>query len=548
MPFLAFDDRPFGWLLVSLAGLALVLGMTAWSFYKKAPFHPPDWLLVLAGLGLLGWARLPVLLFNRELNPDESQIISHAITLAQWPVFWRSVDGTTIGPLDCYALLLPRLLGFGFDYTAARVLGLACIGGSLAFLFGSLRQFFGAAVARLAWVPPLLFLSFVQNPDFVHYSSEHVPLVLLAGATWLFAKSFLEKKTPVGRAFLLGLLLGMVPFGKLQGVPAAGVVAVFAAVLFWQRGNGRGLVALVAGGLTFPLVVVALAAAFGVLGDFLTFYLLGNAQYSTNKSLWESARNLFGVWGSATEFLFFSFVPALAALAVIWGGEGARRTNPNGLLVGFVGTLLLASGYAAAKSGFPFGHYLHWLVMPLTLLSGLLLSVAMARMPASVSRLAPVFLVVASLLTLTPFLLNLRPGNAYNAYLSTPTQNRAHPQSAVSRVIDRIAKPGEALVVWGWQCRFYVESGLPQGTAENHTERCIFPIELRPVYRQRFLADFKRTQPVVFVDAVGKNSWWVQDRTTQGHECFPELAAHIRAAYRYAGLVDDCRIYVRNDR
>jgi hypothetical protein len=542
---LAFDDRPFGWLLVSLAGLALVLGLTAWFFWKKAPVRLPDWLVVVAGLGLLIWARLPVLLYNLELNPDESQMISHAITLARWPVYWRSVDGTTIGPLDCYALLLPRLVGLGFDYTAARVLGLLCIGGSLAFLFGALRRFFGSGVARLVWLPALLLLSFTQNPDLVHYSSEHVPLVLLAGALFLFARSFSENRTPAGRAFLTGLLLGMVPFGKLQGVPPAAIVALFAALTLWRQRNGRGLAALVAGGLAFPLAVVLWAAANGVLGDFYTFYLLGNAQYGTNKSLWESARNLFGVWLGATDFVFFSLLTALWLLALVFWGKMTQLAPSNARLGAFIGLLLLTSGYAAARSGFPFGHYLHWLVAPLTLLNGWLLSALLAGQTGSQPRTALLVLGVGTLLTLGPFLAKLRPGVAYNACLSTPNQNRAHPRSAVSRAILALQPGDGALVVWGWQCRFYVESGLPQGTAENHTERCIFPIELRPLYRRRLLTDFQRTKPAVFVDAVGRNSWWVQDRATQGHECFPELAALIQARYRYVGTVDECRIYAR---
>src|SRR5215207_2009845 len=48
-------------------------------------------------LFLLAW-RWPFLLVAGEFNPDESQLIAGAITLAHDPVFWRSVDGTTSGP------------------------------------------------------------------------------------------------------------------------------------------------------------------------------------------------------------------------------------------------------------------------------------------------------------------------------------------------------------------------------------------------------------------------------------------------------------------
>jgi len=554
MAFLSFDERPFGWLLVSLCGLVLLLGLGFWNSSKKVPFPLPEWLFVLSGLGLLAWARLPVLLFNHELNPDESQMISHAITLARWPVYWQSVDGTTIGPLDLYALLLPRLLGLGFDYTAARVLGLGCIAGSLSFLFGSLRAFFGASVARVAWLPALLFLSFTQLPDFVHYSSEHVPLVLLGGAVWLFARSVSEKDTPLIRAFGIGFLLGMVPFGKLQGVPPAGVVAVFALVLFWQRRQVRQIAFLLVGGLTFPILALGLSAAFGVLDDFWTFYIVGNLQYGTNQSLLDTLLGVIAIWGKSTYFRWLAVVGVFLLGMHFFQLRRYGWVIKSGRIVGaFIALSLLATGYAILKSGFPFTHYLHWLVAPLTLLNGWILSYFLTSTQRPLTPQIAGYGLTTSLLMLAPLLVNLTPGRAYNAYLSNPSANRALPQSAVSRAIESAlppgatAQPGAALVVWGWQCTYYVETQLPAGTAENHTERCIFPIQLRDTYRQRFLNDMQRTRPLAFVDAVGKQSWWVQDRATQGYESFPALAVYVRRHYRLVGEVNDCRLFVRND-
>src|SRR5689334_20995257 len=45
-------------------------------------------------LFLVAW-RWPFLLCAHEYNPDESQFVAGALTLAHDPVFWRSVDGTT---------------------------------------------------------------------------------------------------------------------------------------------------------------------------------------------------------------------------------------------------------------------------------------------------------------------------------------------------------------------------------------------------------------------------------------------------------------------
>src|ERR1039457_7072504 len=79
---------------------------------------------IFAGLSLLSILafRWPVLCDNRELvDPDESQMMSAAMTLDRDPLYWKSVDGQTRGPMDDWPLLaLLRLTG-RVDYTGARL-------------------------------------------------------------------------------------------------------------------------------------------------------------------------------------------------------------------------------------------------------------------------------------------------------------------------------------------------------------------------------------------------------------------------------------------
>lgn len=95
-------------------------------------------------------------------------------------------------------------------------------------------------------------------------------------------------------------------------------------------------------------------------------------------------------------------------------------------------------------------------------------------------------------------------------------------------------------------CRYHVETQMPQGTAENHSERCIYPHPLRQKYYERFLSDLQKNQPKVFVDAVGPNSLWLNDPATQAHEKFPELKAFISEHYHFVGEVEHTRVYIRN--
>ena len=252
---LSFDNSPPVYWLI---GYLLAGGVIFASQYK--PLSNRAYLV--SGILLLAFMRLPVIVFNRELNQDESQMLSHAITLLQDPVYWRSVDGTTIGPLDNYLLVLPKLLGFQINYSSGRFMGLLCVAGAWLFLFSALKNWFGISIARRLSVVPLLFVAFTQEIDFVHYSSEQLPVLLLAFCVWQLSR--LDPKTaPVPSGlYLLGLAAGAVPFGKLQAVPIVAVIILSAFWVLFRRfqryGEFKSVVALVLGGLTVPLFFRAL--------------------------------------------------------------------------------------------------------------------------------------------------------------------------------------------------------------------------------------------------------------------------------------------------
>ena len=94
------------WIPAILATLALIgwiaLGVRAAA--REKPLRHSGWVFaVLLLLFLAAW-RWPYFFAASEYNPDESQFIAGAMALAHDPVFWRSVDGVTSGPLDFYAL------------------------------------------------------------------------------------------------------------------------------------------------------------------------------------------------------------------------------------------------------------------------------------------------------------------------------------------------------------------------------------------------------------------------------------------------------------
>jgi hypothetical protein len=530
---ISFDNSPPVYWLIGylLAGFVIFA-----SQYKSIPTRA----YLLTGVVLLVFMRLPVIVFNRELNQDESQMLSHAVTLFQNPVYWRSVDGTTIGPLDNYLLVIPKLFGFQLDYSAARFMGLLCVAGAWLLLFSSVKNWFGIAIARRISVVPLLFVAFTQEIDFVHYSSEQLPVLLLAYCVWQLSRLDPKTAPAVSGLYFLGLAAGAVPFAKLQAIP---LVAVLVLSVFWvvflrfrRYSELKAAFALILGGLTIPLFFLAFTLSCGVFDDFIDFYLLGNAIYAGGAGFLDIPSQFYKIIALSTDFQLFSL--ALAIPMVIGLVRIVRLYLPGKMDFHVPFTILfliLASIYAVTKSGNDFIHYLNFCIIPWALLAAYGLSAVESWSLAFPTVIMLWFGGYDAL-----HFVKERRLNAFDSVGKTGLQ-----ESPVVTEILKRRKEGDYMVVWGWNCSYYVEAQLAQGTAENHSERSIFEHPMRDIYRKRYLSDIARTQPAFVLDAVGKNSHWVQDKKTQGIESYPELNQYIRNHYTLLGEFDDVRLYIR---
>ena len=517
---------------------------------------------------LLFLLRLPSIVFNSEINPDESQMITQAMTLAQDPVYFRSVDGTTGGPLDSYFLVIPSWFGLPFDFITAHLaaFGLVCL--SFWLLFLTARLWFGERSARLSLLPFVFLLGLTQHGDFLHYNSELIAICLLAGGYLLYVRQLKQSLPAIWQFLLMGFLLGMIPFGKLQGVPLAAVVGLFATFDIVTRKNlllfskAKRIGSLIIGGLGFPLLFTSFMAVTGMYSDFVTFYIQGNFNYASGGDAVQNLLNLPHFFRKGAQFEWVIWlVIAITLIGIIAARNTQKRkaviehsedASVNSMIdvakqLGFIGVLLLATLYAITRTGSEYVHYLYFLMGPLMLLVAYSWSFILKQ---------SIGLQWAGLLLIGCFLAgfgveaiwNYRHGKPLNPYPTDQQGGWRLPQSDVAKVIAKYAKPGEKLAVWGWRCDYYVQAQMPQGVAENHTIRSTFAHPMLNVYQQRYVKDFIRSFPPVFVDAVGSQNLWMTDRKTQGYEIIEPLEQFVAAHYQYVGMANDARIYVRLDR
>ncbi len=506
-------------------------------------WNPPAVFGTLLLLTMFAW-RWPGIFYFRSINPDESQFLAGAITMAARGQFWW-IDPTTSGPLVVWPLTLPKLFGLPIDYGTGRLVALLLTWGTVMLTYLSLRHLHGDRKARLLVLPLAALMVCLLFWDFVPYCSELSPLFFCALAVWLCLSAFQADGALTSRARLAGggLVLGLLPYTKFQVLPLGAAVGFSALVWILQqpaadlRKIRRDFCILLAGtGTGFALPLLSLWQS-GQLGNFYQSSVVHSLHYAQSRSMeWASSGYVLHyltdlAWG------FSSFHYGLLLLLGL-GLWGWRQCAWRPVLLGW--TLLLAAYGAVLAPGRLYPHYLLFLSLPLALLVGLHWGPLLP--PAGGARRKG--LALGSLF----FLLGVgtqvidRVSDRQALQKLAPT---GKPWAAASGFINQTKRPGDALAVWGWRPELYVDTQLPQATREAHTDGQLQATPLRDYFRTRFLADLQVNQPAFFVDSVGPDDYGHRDPVAEGHESFPALAEHVRQEYRLVSNAAPIRVYVR---
>lgn len=540
-----FDTSPTLWWLLGHVSL----GFLSVRLIRRRE-AVSDWLFLLLIGVVTGLMRLPAFLYNLPLNPDESQLLAQGLTLAYDPIMYRSVDPTTSGPCNSFLLTFLYLLGFKLDFHLAHVLSWALTFLSLVLIYKSLKRLQLGIYAQLALLPAAAFVSFVQDEDYLHYYSESIAIVFLSLNVYLMTGWNQRKNIRFGELILFGLSTALIVLCKIQAIPLAFVLGAGSFFFIYRYHGSKFFVYTGVLALSIAVVWGAWLAhlwSYGVLDDFYFYYIKANALLKRNFGADAPKSPLYLLLtfplitldvGKGLEYFLLSFILLGLGYGVLFF---RKRTFGNIFTAGhyFWGLIVVYFGMVIAtiiRTGSFYPHHFMFFLLPCCLLMGFFLR----RLPAPWQWLImlpqAVYFCFFALGTVTK-----KGINKYPTYISD-----AEEFSSVSRAILRYAKPGQFLVVWGWDCQFYVETQMPQGVNENHSVRSTMEHSLQPTYYQRYLRDIMRTQPAVFVDAITKETLWMDDPDKYGHQNYPELARYINTHYRLKENINGVRIYARN--
>jgi hypothetical protein len=526
-------------------------------------FNSSFFFLLVVSLGII-ILRFPVYGLS-ELNPDESEWISGAATLIKDARFWHSVNGTTSGPINIFPLCLINVLSLGLNFSIVRIFCVIFIIIPLViFLFKSLKIEFGGFVARLILIPVFLLFALSEHEDIIAYNSEHFPMLLTVFAFYFFIQGKnpsvkKELKKTLLYNFVCGVILGLLPFSKLQSIPIsfAFFFVVFINNIIFKKFAALKNTALSLGVILPGFILIIYIYHFNLFDDFWNYFIVANFEYGSKGILNSSptwylqnfekvdswAGRLFIVpriiFKSKEFVLFFGALFSISVFCFYYSlKKSVYIIKKNKKFFIYLILIFLFACYGVSKPGNVFHHYGLLLVVPACLLTGLLLDLTYET--ANLNKFRKYLKYYLLIYAILPAIIFVSDGNCYIKYILKPVSPVKISNTAV--ILKKYSKPNDRLAVWGYMNIFYVEAELIQGTREPMSYLQITNGSKQEYFINNYCKDIKENKPVLFVDAVGEKSLFYQDYS-QRHESFPAIKELVNEYYEFIDSVDNVRIY-----
>jgi len=492
----ASSEFHFLWICTSTIFLYALFCIVLFVAITKKWKSLPDVLFILLASLLIVVFRLPSLVYG-ESNPDESQWLASVITMRHGLYdYFRDFyiydfsRAMTIAPL-----WIVSLLGFSLDYALAKLVGVMCW---IIFLWGYfffIKDCFGKKTALLAGSIVAVFLATFISPDYVAYNSETPAVALVSVFLFFFNRSYLRSgKNSFVLSFVSGLMLSLVFFAKEQSAYIVGGLGVICCLTFFLQKAYLKILYFFAGGLLCGVLFITPFFIFNksfVLVDWIrqtTNYLSLGLNFNHLK--W-SERLSFSY---LEESVYFYTIPIYFLIVLVVIGNRRLfdwiRTKENFIPVSLISTLYAASFYTIMSPVDFFQHYILYFILPTACIIALCIRVALLinhQMTMAIC-VSMVFLLIAKH-GLDELDIQFNPSKKIVA------------KSVLAKEILKYSQPGDNMLVWGWDCKLYVDTNLVRGSRYwyNQLLSPIYPVDFRNEVVKKYEQDFLVYQPKIVV-------------------------------------------------
>ncbi len=551
----SFDNNPQVYFIIANL-LLLITALLVMLAYLKPSLYKNKWLIptfVMLNILVLVLMRLPFIVFNQDVHPDESEMTAGAMALGRNMKFWGQVDGMTSGFFNFYPLVFfSKFFAQPFDFTSARIVGTMFLSGALVFFFFTVKNLFSTKAAFISLFLVATFLGRTNSVELLHYSSEYASVFLVSVLFWQFSQIYISSNPNFLLLFLHGFVAPVTIFAKLQATPIAfGCVLSSMLFLFFKYYKQspqkfiKYAVMICSGCFCYLIAISALTIHHQVFDDMITLYFVNNLGYGSAgkvaffdfnyfyKSLLENTDYIVVLRGLVLFMVVFFLTELIAGLI---SNHKIETSEKKHWPVVFVMSFVVFSIFSVFKTGFLFGHYLNFLIFPVGFVFILFLNSLEKIVSDSANKVVIAGAVAVILVSNCHYPLT-------NNYITADITLRPLHLSNTSKEILKYTKPDEPLAVWGNGSRFHLETKLVQATRWNFTLFEPYSPSQKSFLHQEYLKDMKQSKVPVFVD-----SYINQERACHGHETVPKIGSWIKENYTKVSDIDQNRIYVRNDR
>jgi len=516
-------------------------------------FSPTAYIFVLCtGILIL---RLPNMV-PPSLDVDEEQWIVTGISYLRGAVYWQSVSGNTSGPL-IFTLPMIMIPIDGINYTTVRLFGLlACIIPAIFMVWKTLKLLYGETAAQLSVISAFIFFASINEGEFIAYNSEHVPVLLTAMAIYfLFRMAYTAGSSAINIA-LLGLVLGIMPYSKLQIMPVGlciGLIGIFDLAIQKEQAmslRAKRLLILISSAILPTFMVGIYLTLHHAWGDFWSNYIMNNLQYAMHKG---ANSQLFPVYTGVAKLTFLPWlllknhyltkfvltqIFIIMILAVLILRSGHLKSTFYDKFLWYSILIAFASYLAVSAPGNRFNHYVYLFIIPFIFVTGSFIGKILSiKKPASVYSVG-IFLPYLIYISLV-----LWKGPTTIGYDFIASKQSLAP-SDDCKMIRKYTHPGEWMSVWGWGIYSFVEADLVM-VNKTASPFCDMFTGDSPSLLEEYMTEMKEKKPVVFLDVLPVIT---KRKEVFRHENYPSLNNYIAQNYTKVGEYDGKRVYILNDR
>lgn len=542
-----------GWYVVKWPAVLLFTFLFLWMQWtekSKAKILNAGTCLLIVLTLLLCW--IPNLL-RYQLNPDEGQWLAQANSFYHDPGLWMSY----FFPREYSRILtiLPLSLFTPFRYPLHYVDARLCavlLWSLFAFsYFFTLKLVFNRRVACIGTLALVWLIAFFTQEDLAAYNSELPAIVLIGWATYLLFK-IVYAHAGGGRSIsleiiLLGIAVPAIPFAKDQAIFIALFIESAALFAIYQRGQKKMLLLFLLSNVSAALVLIAPILLSNNLTNLITIVGIGqeylkNGLFFIDRTWWEKMNAFWFILykSELSKFIFAGITGAIAYLISTRRQQLAFTTIPFGFMA-YAVLLLLVAAYAIYAPNNFFWHY-----VILALPAGAFLLGFGIDMLVTPGGRASKALTLSALLAVGIWALRAEaPGYGLpNSYAYNGRGQRLN-FLKFSKAIRGMAKPGDRLVIWGWNNAYYVETGLLPGARDLYIQF------LNPSYKARgsqlanFRTDLQKFKPKFILELVGADQFYTTSVDLYALRNFPDIAAMVQREYDPPCIDGNEKLYIR---